>query len=68
MFRFVIVTLFSIWVIATGTIALLTPLLDTMLHNIYWSLLIAKIVATIASSVWNYIVYARYVFVETDSP
>ena len=42
-FRFVIVTLFSIWVIATGIIALLTPLLDTMLHNIYWSLLIAKL-------------------------
>ena len=68
MFRFVIVTLFSIWVIATGIIALLTPLLDTMLHNVYWSLLIAKIVATIASSVWNYVVYARDVFVETDSP
>jgi len=59
---FLVVTMFGLWVIQplviTGVSALLAPLgLQASL-----SLLVAKLIATVASLIWNYIMYARFVF------
>jgi putative flippase GtrA len=59
---FVIVTLFGLWVLQTIVIQLiLWPLGAIGLAN-ETSLLIAKVVATLVSLVWNYIMYSRVVF------
>jgi len=62
MFLFVIVTLFGLWVLQNIVIQLiLWPLGATGLAS-ETSLLIAKVVATLVSLVWNYIMYSRVVF------
>lgn len=59
---FLIITMFGLWVIQplviTGVSTLIAPLnLESSL-----SLLAAKLIATVASLIWNYIMYARFVF------
>jgi len=59
---FVIVTLFGLWVLQNIVIQLaLWPLSSTDLTS-DTSLLIAKVVATLVSLIWNYIMYSRVVF------
>jgi len=59
---FIIVTLFGLWILQTiviqGVLALLTSItLDDSLKR-----LIAKLIATIVSLTWNYLLYSRVVF------
>lgn len=67
MLLFTAFTLFSILVIATGVIVILTPVLDQLLQNQYWSLFFAKIASVMAGLVWNYFTYSRFVFTNKRS-
>ena len=58
---FTIITLFGLWVIQTLVIYIITSILSNILiSNI--NLFIAKIIATIFSLVWNFILYKKVVF------
>lgn len=59
---FTLITLFGLWVIQSIIIEGMTVLLSPLLLSRDLVLLIAKIVATIASLVWNYTLYSRIVF------
>lgn len=58
---FVVVTLFGLWVIQSGVIVLFEQLLVDVLP-VYITLLLAKVVATIITLIWNYEMYSRVVF------
>jgi putative flippase GtrA len=59
---FVVVTLFGLWVLQNIVMQLiLLPLNTTGLPG-ETSLLIAKVLATFVSLVWNYVMYSRLVF------
>lgn len=60
---FIIVTLFGLWVLQTIVINLTMPMATHIVHNQNIALLITKLVATIVSLVWNYILYSKVVFV-----
>ena len=62
MILFTVVTLFGLWVIESAIIALLTPPIQAIVTNDTITLVIAKLVATLASLTWNYILYSRIVF------
>ena len=62
MILFTVVTLFGLWVIQSAIIALLTPPIRGIVTNETITLVIAKLVATLASLTWNYILYSRIVF------
>ena len=62
MILFTVVTLFGLWVIQSAIIALLTPPIQSIVTNDTITLVIAKLVATLASLTWNYILYSRVVF------
>lgn len=55
---FIIVTLFGLWVIQTGIISLIVWCFGSSAFTLF----IAKLVATIASLTWNYVLYSRVVF------
>lgn len=60
---FIAVTLFGLWVIQNFLIWLIAPFVETKFsvsHEI--ATLLAKLIATFASLVWNYILYDRFVF------
>lgn len=59
---FIVVTLFGLWVLQTIVISLITASLAgfDLPDNIV--LLGAKLVATVVSMVWNYVLYSRFVF------
>ena len=59
---FTIVTLFGLWVIQTIIIAAITPIFTNLGVNKATALLISKLIATIASLIWNYTLYSRVVF------
>ena len=59
---FTIVTLFGLWVIQTIIIAAITPVFTNLGVNKPVDLLISKLIATIASLIWNYTLYSRVVF------
>ena len=59
---FTIVTLFGLWVIQTIIIAAITPVFTNLGVNRPAALLISKLIATIASLIWNYTLYSRVVF------
>lgn len=59
---FVIVTLFGLWVIQSGLIALLLPVVAPLGFSEDITLLVAKVLATLASLTWNYLMYSRVVF------
>lgn len=61
---FVIVTLAGLWIIQPIIIALVSTSLDSYIVNQELLLLVAKAIATIASLVWNYVLYAKFVFTE----
>jgi putative flippase GtrA len=63
---FVIVTLFGLWVLQTVVIRTITYLLSGFDIPENLTLLIAKLLATIVSLTWNYILYSRVVFKKID--
>ncbi len=63
---FIVVTLFGLWVLQTLVIQSLTPLLLMFGYESSFTLLIAKLLATIVSSTWNYLLYRSIVFRPTN--
>lgn len=61
---FIIVTLFGLWVIQSIVIVFLKPLLTSYSLPDATALFIAKLIATGVTLVWNYILYARVVFIK----
>lgn len=59
---FIVITLAGLWGVQTGVIFLVSYLLAGVIHDEGITLLVAKIVATAASLVWNYVFYSRIVF------
>lgn len=61
---FILVTLFGLWVLQTIVISLTLSVIDgsNLAVNESVALFAAKIVATIVSLVWNYVMYAKVVF------
>ena len=66
MVLFVAVTLFGLWVLQTIIIDYSLDLINNVVHNLNISLLIAKLIATAVSMVWNYVLYSKLVFVEAN--
>lgn len=62
MVLFVIVTLTGLWVLQTIIIAALHDPLSAIIKNTDIALLVAKLLATVASLTWNYIFYSKLVF------
>lgn len=59
---FIVVTLFGLWVLQSVIIAVFTPMFtDIGLENAV-ALLLTKIIATVVTLVWNYMLYAHVVF------
>ncbi len=59
---FIVITVFSLWVIQPIVIVTMSWLLAGLGLDSSVELFIAKLVATIASLIWNYIFYSRLVF------
>ena len=59
---FIIVTLFGLWVIQGVIIFLTLPFFESILKNQKISLLISKLIATVFSLIWNFILYKKVVF------
>lgn len=59
---FTAVTLFGLWVIQTIIITAITPVFTNLGINKPAALLISKLIATVASLIWNYTLYSRVVF------
>ena len=62
MILFVIVTLFGLWVLQTTVIQLTLPWLTGFVKQQELALLVAKLLATVVSLLWNYLLYSRIVF------
>lgn len=59
---FIIITIFSLWVIQPIVIVAVSWLIGGFGINSVVVLFIAKVIATVASLIWNYIFYSRFVF------
>jgi len=59
---FVVVTVIGMWVIQPLVIWAVTSSVDSFVDNHSIQLFIAKVIATGASLVWNYVFYSRLVF------
>ena len=59
---FVVVTLTGLWGLQNAVIFCASPILSSVIHAESLVLLLAKIIATGASLVWNYYLYDRVVF------
>ena len=62
MVLFTVVTLFGLWVIQGLIIHFLTPVIITLGTTEELALLASKLIATVASLIWNYLLYSRVVF------
>jgi len=62
MVLFVVVTLFGLWVLQTIVINLTMPMARQITSDQNIALLIAKLIATVVSLVWNYLLYNKVVF------
>lgn len=60
---FTIVTLFGLWVLQSVVIKLLTTIAPQELSDDP-VLLGAKLIATVVTMIWNYVMYSRFVFVK----
>lgn len=60
------ITIIALWVIQPIVILAVTALLSPLGWNESVVLFIAKFIATLFSLVWNYILYARFVFKKTE--
>ena len=63
---FIVITLIGLWVIQPIIIWVSTNALEQYIANEAVTLFIAKLIATIASLIWNYLLYSRLVFKKTD--
>lgn len=59
---FMIVTLFGLWVLQPLVISGVSALLHSTNLSTAVVLLIAKLIATVVSLIWNYLLYSRVVF------
>ena len=59
---FTLTTLFGLWIIQNLIIHLLEPQLHQLLGSSSLALLVAKLIATGATLMWNYLTYSRIVF------
>lgn len=62
MVLFILVTLFGLWVIQNIAISTAMPIFENLLKNKRISLLLSKLIATIFSLIWNFILYKKVVF------
>lgn len=62
MLLFTIVTLFGLWVIQGVIILALSPAIKNLVSNDNIATILVKIPATIASMVWNFVLYKKIVF------
>ncbi len=59
---FIVITIFSLWVLQPIVIVIVSWLLAGIGLTSAVTLFIAKLLATVASLIWNYIFYSRFVF------
>jgi putative flippase GtrA len=59
---FLLVTITGLWVLQPIIIWLVTSMLESQITNESILLFIAKLIATIGSLIWNYLLYSRLVF------
>lgn len=59
---FILVTVFGMWVIQPIVIWVVSFFIDPIITNETISLFIAKLIATVASLIWNYLLYSSLVF------
>ena len=59
---FILVTLFGLWVIQNIVISTAMPFFENLFKNKRISLLLSKLIATIFSLIWNFILYKKVVF------
>ncbi len=62
MVLFVIVTLFGLWILQNLVIMLSLPALAGLTRSMDLGLLFAKLLATVISMIWNYLLYRSVVF------
>ena len=62
MVLFILVTLFGLWVIQNIVISTAMPIFENLLKNKRISLLLSKLIDTIFSLIWNFILYKKVVF------
>ena len=62
MLLFIIVTLFGLWAIQNIIISIVMPIFENLFKNKQISLLLSKLIATIFSLIWNFILYKKVVF------
>ncbi len=62
MVLFTVVTLFGLWIIQGLIIHFLTPVIINLGTTEELALLASKLIATVASLIWNYLLYSRVVF------
>lgn len=67
MFLFIIVTLFGLWVLQSVIITFTVPLLEITGLSEPLRLFAAKILATIVSLIWNYVMYSTVVFTHKEA-
>lgn len=65
--QFLLVTLVGLWVLQPLIILFVEDTLQKLIMNQTLGSIFAKLVATVASLTWNYILYSRYVFKSNDS-
>lgn len=63
---FLLVTIIGLWVIQPIIIWLSTNALTPYITNEPLNLFIAKLIATVASLIWNYLLYSRLVFKKSE--
>ncbi len=63
---FLVITLFGLWVIQPAIIAAIAWLMASSNLSKPIILLVGKLTATIATLIWNYILYSRFVFIKED--
>jgi putative flippase GtrA len=59
---FIVITIIGLWAIQPLVIWISTSALESYISNEAINLFIAKLIATVASLIWNYILYSRIVF------
>lgn len=59
---FVVVTLFGLWVLQSIVLWLSEDAIISLIGNETYGLIVAKLLATLVSMSWNYILYAKFVF------
>jgi putative flippase GtrA len=62
-FLFIIITLFGLWVLQSIVITLTYHILYNFINNQFYTLIFSKLLATILSMIWNYIMYSKIVFI-----